>query len=295
VIASSAGRRLDRATTTARILSELDARANGAIPSSVRLKTAAVAPELDTDEAAKQAPVMSLLGSWKTWFPISDRNYFGANIWIPARLINGTVLRPGQTFDWWDAIWPVTPERGFGPGGIIRVNRTEPTGALGGGMCSSSTTLFNAAMRAGLDMGSRSNHRYYISRYPLGLDATVSIIGGSRQSMTFRNDTRHEIFIRGLRTRSGNVGWVTYEIWGIPDGRTVSLSRPAVSNVRQATTRTVYVDTLPKGSREQVEYPSDGMDVSVTRVVRSGTGAVLHRDRWVSHYVRWDGIIEVGR
>ena len=41
-------------------------------------------------------------------------------------------------------------------------------------MCSSSTTLFNAALRAGLQMGARSNHKYYINRYPLGLDATVS-------------------------------------------------------------------------------------------------------------------------
>ena len=157
-----------------------------------------VAPKLGTSEAAKKAPVMSLLGSWQTWFPISERNYFGANIWVPAQLINGTVLRPGQSFDWWDAIWPVTPARGFGPGGFIASDHTEPTGALGGGMCSSSTTLFNAAMRAGLDMGARSNHKYYISRYPLGLDATVSITGGGRQTMSFRNDTKGIIFIRGL-------------------------------------------------------------------------------------------------
>ena len=175
---------------------------------------------------------MSLLGSWQTWFPISERNYFGANIWVPAQLINGTVLKPGQSFDWWDAIWPVTPARGFGPGGFISSDHTEPTGALGGGMCSSSTTLFNAAMRAGLDINARSNHKYYIDRYPLGLDATVSITGGGRQTMSFRNDTKGIIFIRGSRIRSGNVGWVRYEIWGIPDGRTVSISSPSVSNVQ---------------------------------------------------------------
>ena len=254
-----------------------------------------MAPKLGTDEAARKAPVMSLLGSWQTWFPISERNYFGANIWVPAQLINGTVLRPGQSFDWWDAIWPVTPARGFGPGGFIASDHTEPTGALGGGMCSSSTTLFNAAMRAGLDMGARSNHKYYISRYPLGLDATVSITSGGRQTMSFRNDTKGIVFIRGTRIRSGSTGWVRYEIWGIPDGRTVGLSGASVSNVRQATTKTVYVDTLPKGTEEQVEYPSDGMTTSVTRVVRNAQGRVLHNDTWVSHYVLWNGIINVGR
>jgi vancomycin resistance protein YoaR len=261
----------------------------------VKVRTAPVAPRLGTSEAARKAPVMSLLGSWQTWFPISERNYFGANIWVPAQLINGTVLRPGQSFDWWDAIWPVTPARGFGPGGFIASDHTEPTGALGGGMCSSSTTLFNAAMRAGLAMGARSNHKYYITRYPLGLDATVSVTAGGRQTMSFRNDTRGIIFIRGSRIRSGGVGWVRYEIWGIPDGRTVRLSGASVSNVREATTKTVYVDTLPKGVKEQVEYPSNGMTTSVTRVVRDAKGRVIHDDTWVSHYVLWNGIINVGR
>jgi len=295
VVASSAGRRLDRPATVAAIVKELHRRATGAAPRKIRVKLEAVAPELATSEAARKAPVMSLLGSWQTWFPISERNYFGANIWVPAQLINGTVLRPGQRFDWWDAIWPVTPARGFGPGGFIASDHTEPTGALGGGMCSSSTTLFNAAMRAGLDMGARSNHKYYISRYPLGLDATVSITSGGRQTMSFRNDTRGIIFIRGMKIQSGGVGWVRYEIWGIPDGRTVSLSGASVSNVSKATTRTVYVSSLPKGVKEQVEYPSDGMTTSVTRTVRDAKGRVLHRNTWVSRYVLWNGIINVGR
>ena len=295
VVASSVGRKIDRKATVAAIVAELEARAAGGAPSPVRVQTTALAPKLATSEAAKKAPVMSLLGSWQTWFPISERNYFGANIWVPAQLINGTVLKPGQSFDWWDRIWPVTPARGFGPGGFISSDHTEPTGALGGGMCSSSTTLFNAAMRAGLDMNARSNHKYYISRYPLGLDATVSITGGGRQTMSFRNDTKGIIFIRGIRTRSGGVGWVRYEIWGIPDGRTVSISKPRVSNVSQATTRTVYVDDLPKGTKEQVEYPSDGMTVSVSRVVRDAKGRVLHRNAWTSRYVLWNGIIHVGR
>jgi hypothetical protein len=106
---------------------------------------------------------------------------------------------------------------------------------------------------------------------------------------------KHEIFIRGIRTRAGAIGWVRYEIWGVPDGRTVRLSKPAVSNVRKATTETVYVDTLPKGAKEQVEYPSNGMTVSVTRVVRTEGGRLLHRDTWVSRYVLWNGRIEVGR
>ncbi len=238
---------------------------------------------------------MQILGTWKTWFPVNDHNFFGANIWIPAKIIDGTVLRPGQRFEWWSAVGPVTPSRGFGPGGFIAGDHTEPTGALGGGMCSSSTTLFNAALRAGLQMGARSNHKYYIFRYPLGLDATVSKTrGGGTQTMSFTNDMTHPIVIRTFRYTAGGRGWVRYEIWGIPDGRTVSLSKPSVSNVQQATTSTVFVNSLKPGVRMQTEFPADGMDVAVSRVVRKG-GRVIHSETFRTHYVLWNGVIQVGR
>ena len=86
-----------------------------------------------------------------------------------------------------------------------------------------------------------------------------------------------------------------YEIWGIPDGRKVSLSKPRVWNVRKAGTSVVYTSRLPKGVREQVEYPANGMSVSVTRVVRSKSGRVMHRDTYNTNYVLWQGRIEVGR
>ncbi len=295
VIAAVDGLKLDVDATAAAVLGELAARSRGSATRPVASITVAVAPDVTTAEATRIAPRLRVLGAWKTWFPISNRNSYGANIWRPAEIINGTALAPGATFDWWRAIWPVTPERGFGPGGVIRPDRTDPTGALGGGMCSSSTTLFNAALRAGLQIEERHNHRYYIDRYPLGLDATVSISGKSRLNLNFTNDMKTPIAIRGIKIRSGGRGWVKYQIWGIPDGRTVSIGLPVVRNIRRAVTKTVYVDSLPTGVRQQVEYPSDRMDVSVTRVVRNAEGRVIHRERWQSHYVLWNGLIEIGR
>ncbi|HEY5629273.1 MAG TPA: VanW family protein, partial [Candidatus Limnocylindrales bacterium] len=294
VAASADGRKLDVGATSQRIADAVLGRMFGGTAAPVKVATAPQPPKLTTEQAKLKAPVLTLLGTWTTWFPINDHNFFGANIWIPAQLINGTMLAPGQTFDWWNAIGDVSPARGFGPGGVIQGNHTDPTGAMGGGMCSSSTTLFNAALRAGLQMGARGNHRYYINRYPLGLDATVWKMGGAVQDMSFTNDTPGSLLILGIKTRSGGTGFVTYQIWGIPDGRTVSLSGPMVSNVIQATTNTQYVTTLPHGVRQQTEYPSNQMDVAVTRVVRKA-GQVLHSDVWYSHYVLWNGIIQIGQ
>jgi vancomycin resistance protein YoaR len=178
---------------------------------------------------------------------------------------------------------------------IVNGDHTEPTGAIGGGMCSSSTTLFNAALRAGLKMGARANHSYYINRYPLGLDATVTIKGGSTTTMTFTNDMDHPILIRGFKVvGSGGRGWVRYEIWGVPDGRTVSIGKAIAWNVQKAVTKTFEVTTLPTGVRKQTEYPSNGMDVSVTRIVRDRGGEVIHRETYRSHYRLWNGRIEIG-
>ena len=145
---------------------------------------------------------MRKISQWTTYFPISEKNGFGANIWIPARLINGYVVAPRATFDFWDAVGPVTRAKGYKAGGAIINGRTEPQGALAGGICSCSTTLFNAALRAGYEMGARRNHYYYIDRYPLGLDATVFIsASGSKQTMSFTNDTDYPILIRGYGCR----------------------------------------------------------------------------------------------
>jgi vancomycin resistance protein YoaR len=294
-IAATDGQQLDVGATTAAIAEVLASRAGGRPVAPIPVRLTKLVPSYSTADALRLAPQMVKLGSWKTWFPISERNYFGANIWLPAKIIDGTVLYPGQTFEWWRALGTVSAARGFGPGGFIAGDHTEPTGALGGGMCSSSTTLFNAALRAGLEMGVRSNHRYYISRYPLGLDATVSKTAGGSQTVTFSNDMRTPIVIRTFRYRSGGRGWVRYEIWGIPDGRTVSIGKPIVRNLRKATTQTVYVTTLAHGVRNQTEYPSDGMDVSVTRVVHDRRGNVIHRETYTSAYTLWNGRIEVGR
>jgi vancomycin resistance protein YoaR len=258
---------------------------------SVRLQTTDVAPEMTAEEAAQLGPQVTRVGAWTTNFVPSEKNFFGANIRLPARFINGTVIKPGAVFDFWQVVGPVTFSRGFGMGGFIEAGRTNPTGAIGGGICSASTTMFNAAARAGYQILERDNHAYYINRYPLGLDATVSKFGGRiSQNMRFRNDTGHALYIRGLS--GGN--WVRFEIYSIPNGRTVSFSRPLVSNVRPAIDTTVTTSELKKGQRERTETPSDGKDVVVSRTVRDASGRVIHHDTWSSHYVRVDGVVRIG-
>jgi vancomycin resistance protein YoaR len=290
------GRTLDVTATADRLQAALAARAAGQEAAPVAPALVALKPELTTEEAQKAAPLMTRISTWTTYFPISEKNYYGANIWIPSSIINGYVLGPGETFDFWRAVGTISRAKGYGMGGAIINGRTQPTGALAGGICSCSTTLFNAAARAGLKMGMRDNHYYYIDRYPLGLDATVAKTGGRIvQNVTFTNDTANPILIRGINTRDGGAGYVRFDLYSVPTGRTVSFSRPTVRNVRPATTVIQYTSSLRPGARRQIEWPSAGKQVWVTRTVRERNGRVIHQDTWYSDYKRVDGIILVGR
>lgn len=295
VEAGTDGRQLAIGPSAERIVTALNRRAAEATDGPVELAVQSVAPALTTEEAEKIAPRMTRISAWTTYFEISERNGFGANIWIPARDIDGQVVGPGDTFDFWKALGPITRERGYRDGGAIINGKTEPTGALAGGICSTSTTLFNAALRAGFKMGARRNHYYYISRYPLGLDATVfQSASGSVQTMSWTNDTPYPVLIRGYTGRSGGRGFVRFELWSVPNDRTVTFSKPIVKNVRPASDTIEYTDTLPAGVRKRVEYPVDGMDVWVTRTVRDGSGQIIHQETYYSHYTRITGVVLVG-
>jgi vancomycin resistance protein YoaR len=295
VTASADGRKVNVHATALAVAAALQARADGQGGSAqIQPALAVVKPKLSTDEARKAAPLMRKISSWTTWFPIWERNAFGANIWVPALLINGTVVGPGESFDFWNAVGPVTAARGFGQGGAIINGRTDPQGAIGGGICSCSTTLFNAALRAGMQITSRRNHFYYINRYPVGLDATVFISsGGGRTTMSFTNDTAYPVLIRGYKIRGGGKGFVRFEVYSVPNGRRVVISNPTIRNVTHATDTVQYTSSLPAGARQRVEVPVDGMDVWRTVTVYQD-GKVLRKTTYYSHYARITGVLLIG-
>jgi vancomycin resistance protein YoaR len=296
VTPSQTGYKMDIAATAKQVQALIATRLAGGAANSIEPKVTVTQPVLTTAEAKAAQPKMRMISRWTTYFPISERNGFGANIWIPARLINGYVVPPRGTFDFWDAVGTVSRAKGYKSGGAIINGKTEPQGALAGGICSCSTTLFNAALRAGYQMGARRNHFYYIDRYPLGLDATVFIsASGSKQTVSFTNDTDYPVLIRGYGFRDGSAGYVRFEIYTVPNGRKVSFSKPIVRNVRPATDTVQYTSSLPVGTSERIEYPVDGMEVTVTRTVKDRNGNVIHRDTYYSNYARITGITLIGR
>jgi vancomycin resistance protein YoaR len=313
-VAGQTGRELDVAATSQAVYSALVGRADGPPASAVSMTINSIDPTFTTEQAVALAPKVQMVSSWTTGFLPSERNFFGANIVKPAQVIDGTVVPAGAKFSFWDTVGSLADIPGIGQGGVIKHGHTFPTGALGGGICSCSTTLWNAAMRAGLQMGARQNHDYYINRYPTGLDATVWRSGSSQQNMTFTNDTQYPIIIRGMKgsSTSACVGekkvlpsveypnCVIFQIWGIPNGRSVSYSSPVITNVKVATDMMKYATQDPNGkplapgALYRVEYPTNGFWSTVVRTVKDSAGNVIHQDTIFSKYVTVTGLTLVG-
>ena len=296
IVSSKNGYKLDEAATARQLEALLAARAVGTASTQIRPALAVTEPALTTQEAKAAAPKLKRISRWTTYFPIGEKNGFGANIWIPALTIDGTVVGPHEKFDFWKAVGPVSRAKGYRQGGAIINGKTEPQGALAGGICSCSTTLFNAALRAGFDMGARRNHYYYIDRYPLGLDATVFIsASGAVQTMSWTNDTDYPVLIRGYKIRNGSSGYVRFDLYSVPNGRKVTIGAPTVRNVRPATDTIQYTSSLAPGKTQRVEYPVDGKQVWRTVTVRDKSGKVLHRTTYFSNYSRITGVTLVGK
>ena len=292
VVPSAQGRAVDVTATSANVFAALQARADGPPTATAAMALVPVDPTLSTAEAQQIAPRVKKLSEWTTHFIAGPLNGDGVNIQLPTSAIDGFVVEPGATFDYLTAIGPITSPP-YVSGGALLHGQIQEDGVIGGGMCSSSTTLFNAALRFGLPITARINHSLYISRYPIGLDATVWMTGpGNRHTMAFTNDTGYPLVIRGIN----NPGAVTFEIWGIDDGRTVQFSEPRIENQVAPNYMWVeYTDQLPAGRRVKVNDTYDAFDAYVTRTVTNAAGQVTTEETYHSGYRMLPTYVRVGR
>jgi vancomycin resistance protein YoaR len=284
---------IDVAATSQAIETYLDSLVSGGNPgSTIAIVTAPVPPQITVDSLSGMVKIGK--GSWTTTFFPDVSNGNGANIRTPAKLLNGQVVGPGQQFSFLQAVGPINEANGYKIGGVIQGGKSNHTGAMGGGICSASTTMFNAAARAGLQIDERHAHFYYITRYPVGLDATVYSNGVETWDLKWTNDTPYPIVIIA-RTTPGSRSTITIELWSRPIDRTVAFTGQVKANVATATDGKQYgVSTLKPGQQNRAEYPTDGFDTSATRTVKDSTGNVIHTDTWKSHYTKVDGILQIG-
>lgn len=112
------------------------------------------------------------------------------NLRLACEAINGTILMPGDTFDYNEVVGERTPERGYKTAAAYMGNETITT--YGGGVCQPSSVIYYCALMADLEIVTRHCHTFASSYVPLGMDATVSWGG---PEFRFRNNTDYPIRI----------------------------------------------------------------------------------------------------
>jgi vancomycin resistance protein YoaR len=159
----------------------------------------------------------------------------------------------------------------------------------GGGVCQVSTTLFRAALNAGLPILERQAHAYRVSYYEqesfAGLDATVY---SPKPDLKIQNDTPAHILIQA-RVFPQEFKLV-FQLYGTADGRRATITNPRLWD-QVAPPPPLYIDdpTLPKGEVRQVESPVWGAKAAFDwKVVRDGQ--ILQERTFYSVYQPWQAV-----
>ncbi|GAA0464489.1 hypothetical protein Ade02nite_31470 [Paractinoplanes deccanensis] len=219
--------------------------------SRLELSVTTLKPGNDTP---KLAGVDQLIGTFTTYHPCCAPRV--TNIHRIAELIDGTVVPAGGTFSLNDAAGERTRANGFVAAPAIVDGELEDQ--LGGGVSQFSTTLFNAAWFAGLDIEKHQPHSLYISRYPPGREATLD---WRAIDQVIKNDTDAPFVIRARTTDTS----VTVGIYGHTGDREVSSvtgprqPRGDEGGFRVSVTRTINQDGAVKGT-DTISWTYRGLD-----------------------------------
>ena len=247
-------------------------------------------PEVTIDELGEEA-FPDQLSTFTTRYDVSDVDRT-TNLKLACQKINGTVLLAGETFSYNDVVGARTVAAGYKNAKIYEAGQVVD--GLGGGICQISSTLYNAALLANLEIVERRNHQFVTSYVPAGRDATV--VYGSTD-FKFKNTRQYPIRI----VATANAGIATISIYGIKEENeyTFKFSTKTVSTIPYSTQ---YIDdsTLPQGTEVVKQKGANGLITetyitkllngktvstellsrdtysAMTRIVRRGTGAVTN-------------------
>lgn len=247
------GSKVDTQTLAADMIRALEAGGG-----TVELPVQAIQPSMVKADIASQ---YGLIASAVTNASSSKENRL-SNIRLALQMINGTCLKPGETFSFNDVVGERTTERGFKSATAYSSGKVVEE--VGGGICQVSTTLFNAVVKADLDIVERHNHSLTVSYVDKGKDAAVNWGG---QDLRFTNTSDDNVYIccflsDDKRVRVGVFGKL------LPNGEKIT--------VEAKTTGTIDYET--------VYQPNNSLASGSTQVTQSGKNGYTA----VAYKVRWD-------
>lgn len=248
----------------------------------ITVPTISKSPEITT-ESINNLGIEKLIGKGSSSFRGSmwERAY---NIGLASSKFNGALIAPNETFSFNKVLGDISKYTGYKQAYIIKDGKTIL--GDGGGVCQVSTTMFRAALDAGLPIIERRAHSYRVSYYEQdsapGIDATVY---DPTTDFKFKNDTPGHILIQTVYDEKAKT--LVFEFYGTDDRRVATITKPQVYDVSPPP-EDLYIDdpTLPAGQIKQIDYKAWGakakVDYTVTR-----KGETIYEKTFYSNYQPW--------
>lgn len=161
--------------------------------------------QIDNSNTDKKKPKLSEIGSFYTEILDKDQNRV-ENLKLCAMVLDGFEIISGEEFSFNDTVGRRTKEKGYEEASILIGD--EKGYAVGGGVCQISSTLFNAAQLAGMEITERHNHSKEVKYISQGRDAAVS---WGTLDLKFRNISKNTVRI-GVSVENGFVCAKIYEL-----------------------------------------------------------------------------------
>jgi len=199
------------------------------------------------------------LATYTTYYNVNEVQRT-ENVRLSAEFINNTILMPGQEFSYNNTVGERSTDRGFKVAKVYQGGQVVD--GLGGGICQTSSTLYNAVLYADLEVIERKNHSLSVAYVPLGRDATVSY---GTVDFKFKNHKKTPIKIE---TAVSN-GTLTVKILGIKEDslRTVELRTETV-NVRKYPERVINDTSIPVGTTKITTTGKNGYTVKAYKIIK---------------------------
>jgi len=181
------------------------------------------------------------------------------NIYVSTGLLNGTLVPPGGEFSFNEAIGEITWDKGYQEASVVVAEQVGR--GIGGGVCQLSTTMFRAAINAGMPITEWHPHSYRLPGYEVdgwgpGFDASILQYGSNPANWA---DFRFENFTDGWLLVESWTTWphVVVNIYGMETGRDVEVKWWGISG---------------------------GKNTGFTRVIYDADGNVLHERAFATYF-----------
>ena len=202
-----------------------------------------------------------ILGKYSTEF---DRGYYGRvkNLENGTNKISDTVLQPDKQLSVYEMTSPYDADNGYYRAGTYVGDETIES--YGGGMCQVSTTLYNAVIRAELEIVERESHSRTVHYVPLSADAAIS---GTEKDLKFKNNLKDPVYIYGhVDADDGDMAFYIFGKETRASNRKIEFETRVLS-VSTPTEKVTKDKTLEEGKRRVESYGQTGYTAELWKIV----------------------------